>query len=287
MAMVNVGGQEYYINKILKNNWNKIRAGNLKRLNEDRVYIVDGRERSGKSTFTAKNAAYIDPTILNDVSRITYSVEETLEAIRKTESDENNTKVIWWDEAFRGLSSKGALSKLNKRLVQALMEMGEKNLVLFIVSPSFFLLEMYAAILRSNTLFHIVKDKKSNKRFYRAFNYNQKAMLYNLGIRKGWSYNISIPKKNKDWFDDTWPGGEEFRNKYLQKKRRAISSMDEKDPKEKYTKEDEKYFIKKFIKNWKEKQLKIQQKQLSLMFDIAPNTLRAYKSEFETKNTEK
>lgn len=287
MAIVDVGGEEYYINKKLKNNWDKIKNGKLKKKGEDRVYIVDGRERSGKSTFAAQQAAYIDPTIIKNPARITYSVEETLKAIRETESDEKITKVIWWDEAFRGLSSKSAISKANKRLVQALMEMGEKNLVLFIVSPSFFLLEMYAAILRSNTLFHIIKDKKTSKRFFRAFDYNRKAILYQKGIKKGWSYNIKIPKSNKDWFFDKWPGGEEFKQRYLSKKRKAIRSADDEDKSQKYTFEDKRYFIMEFIRNWHNKGLKIQQKQIAEGFGIAPQTFIRYKAQVLTNNTEK
>jgi hypothetical protein len=40
------------------------------------------------------------------------------------------------------------------------MEMGQNNLVVFIVLPTIFLLEMYPAVLRSEALFHIYKNKK-------------------------------------------------------------------------------------------------------------------------------
>lgn len=212
MVVVEVCGQSYAINKHIKKNWDKIKDGKLAKMDEDRIYVVDGRERSGKSTFTFQQAAYIDPTIITDYKeRVTYSAQQTLDAIRNTRSDNKHTKVIIWDEAFRGLSSSSGLSKENKTVVQCLMEMGQHNLVLFIVSPSFFLLNKYSAMMRSNTLFHIIKNK-SGRRYYRVFNFNQKALLYNIGLKRGWSYNV--PTKFKDGFSGKFPGGDKFKNNY-------------------------------------------------------------------------
>lgn len=225
MVVITRGGESYYLPKILKERWDRIHKGKLKKIDEDRVYVVDGRERTGKSVFALQQAAYIDPTIIEDMTRITYSSKETLDAIRKTNSNKGETKVIIWDEAFRGLSSKAALSRENKMVTQALMEMGQKNLVLFIVSPSYFLLDFYAAVLRSNCLFHIVKDKKSNRRYFRVFNYKQKAKLYQTGVRKGWGYNMAT--KYKDNFSNKYPGGKEFEKKYRDKKAMSIKREDD------------------------------------------------------------
>jgi len=233
MVVVSIKGESYYMNPRLKEKWDKIKDGKLHKKDEDRVYIVDGRERVGKSVFTLQQAAYIDPTIIDDYKeRITFTSEETLEAIRKTKSDKTHTKAIIFDEAFRGLSSKSALSKTNKKLVQSMMEMGQNNIVLFIVSPSFFLLEMYPAVLRSNALFHIMKKKKGNARSFRAFNYQKKATLYRYGIKKGWGYNVRT--KLKDNFSNKYPGGKEFEKKYRHIKSLSLREMgkDEKDKKE-------------------------------------------------------
>lgn len=97
-----------------------------------------------------------------------------------------------FDEAFRGLSSKASQSKVNKAIVQALMEVGQKNLIVFIVLPTFFLLEIYAAVLRSNCLFHIYKSKDPEKKWraFRIYNYGQKSLLWNVGRKKGFSYKF-------------------------------------------------------------------------------------------------
>ena len=134
-----------------------------------------------------QQAKYINPNF--SIQDICYSPDQFLERLRNAPKG----SVIVFDEAFRGLSSKGSQSKINKKIVQAMMEMGQRNLVIFIVLPTFFLLEMYAAVLRSHALFHVFKDKKGLRRV-RIYNYQKKSLLYNTGKKKGFSY--SFPKSN-------------------------------------------------------------------------------------------
>lgn len=274
MGSVVAGNTSYHLNDNLIKKWDKIKDGKLKKIDEDRVYVADGRERTGKSLFVIQNAAYVDETILEDekngkalpripvegisswevdspwrreamkrykegslLPRITFSSKETLNAITKSKSNDSITRVIIFDEAFRGMSSKGALSSENKDLTTALMEMGQNNMVLWIVSPSFFLLELYPAILRSNALFHVKKEKKkkgkntTRKRIVRIFNYRKKAILYQLGLRKGWGYNIAT--KQRVNFYNVYPGGKDFEWRYRLKKRLSLRDGQEKDKKKK------------------------------------------------------
>jgi hypothetical protein len=173
---------EYPIHKKLVNLWNSLRGEKLIKNDEDRVYIVDGRERSGKSVFAIQQAAYLDPKF--SVDQICFTPEDFVEKIRTCEKG----RVIVFDEAFRGLSSAASRSKVNQKIKQAMMEMGQKNLIIFIVLPSFFLLDIYAAMLRSNSLFHVYRNKKGKRGFFKAYNYKKKAQLYQTGLKKGWSY---------------------------------------------------------------------------------------------------
>jgi len=91
MTVVNVHGVEYGIATQLWKSWNTIKDGGLKKMDSDRVYIVDGRERSGKSVFAIQQACYIDPTLVGDLSRICFTAEEFLDAIKKT--DIRNCKI--------------------------------------------------------------------------------------------------------------------------------------------------------------------------------------------------
>jgi hypothetical protein len=215
----------YYISKILSEKWDKLRNGELQKKDEDRVYLVDGRERVGKSLFTFQQAKYLDPTF--NIKRICFTPEEFLDQIRNAPQG----SCVVFDEAFRGLSSKATQSKVNKKVVQAMMEVGQRNLIIFIVLPTFFLLELYAAVLRSNALFHIYKDKNGRRRF-RLYNFQAKSLLYRNGKKKGFDY--SWPRvKLRDRFYGVWPIDEE---KYKKKK---LSSLKEFETEEELSKSQE------------------------------------------------
>lgn len=219
MTVVEYDGEAYFIDKRLAQTWDKIRLGKLCRIDSDRVFIVDGRERSGKSVFARQQACYIDPSLVKDMSRVCFTADEFLDAIKKTDSTKTETKCIIFDEAFRGLASRSAMSKTNKKIIQALMEVGQKNLTLFIVLPSFFMLDIYPAMLRSNALFHIKQDKRGRRVFY-CYSYKKKGKLYQAGLRKGWNY--VIPTRFKSTFPKKFPGGDEMEKLYRQKKYKSL-----------------------------------------------------------------
>lgn len=234
MAVVEVAGTSYHIDDRMKKLWDRLKDGYMVKHDEDRWYITDGREGSGKSLYTIQQAAYIDPSIVTDLSRICFSAEEFLSAVRKAQPG----SVVIFDEAFRGLSSRAALSKVNRRIIQTLMEVRQKNLIVFIVSPSIFLLEKYLAIVRSNALFHIVKNKKHNYRTFRVFNHKKKAKLYLLGLTKGWEYGVKTKFRGK--FFGKWPGGDVFEKAYREKK---LKSLVESESEGDEPAEDNKYMI--------------------------------------------
>lgn len=234
MVVVEVKGKTYHMGDGLKRKWDNLKGGRLKKYDEDRFYITDGHEGAGKSLFTIQQAAFIDPTILEDegekiLPRICFSVEEFLDAVRNTRSTKTETKCVIFDEAFRGMSSKASLSKINKKLNEALMEVRQNNLVVFLVSPSFYLLEFYPAVLRSKALFHVVKSKGKTDRYVRIFNYRKKAKLYEIGVRKGWGYPLRTKLKVR--FFNVYPGGEDFERRYRKKKRDSFKEEDKNEEK--------------------------------------------------------
>lgn len=223
--LVERGGTSYHIDDALIKRWDKIKDGRLAKIDEDRVYIVDGYERSGKSLWTIQQAAYIDESILfgENLPHIAFTPEELLEAIRKTKSTPNHTRVVIFDEAFRGLSNRASLSKTNRIIIQALMEMGQSNLVLFIVLPSFFMLDRYPAIIRSKALFHIQKANNSRQRSWQVYSFVQKMMLFQRGMKKGWLYDQR--KQNKGRFFNKYPGGDDFEARYRKKKYQSLYTL--------------------------------------------------------------
>jgi len=245
----------YAISHHLRPKWDSLKDGGLIKQDDDKVYIVDGRERSGKSTFTFQQAKYLDPTF--NVDRVCFTPEEFLKQIREAPSG----SCVIFDEAFRGLSSKGSQSKINKMIVQAMMEMGQRNLIIFIVLPTFFLLELYAAVLRSNALFHVYKDKKG-KRVYKTYNYQKKSVLYNYGKKKGFSYTvpkISVKATGGKFFNIYSINEKAYRKKKLE----SLESMDS------YAKEE------------KESRFKIQRDiLLTEFYDTAKKDLKMKQNEF-------
>lgn len=218
MAIVN----DYHVNDRLLKYWEFNSLHRMKKKDNDKVFIVDGRERLGKSWFTIQQACVIEPSLLECpeklVSRICFTPEEFRDTVKNTKNG-----VIIFDEAFRGLASRSTMSRTNKALIQILMEMGQNNNIVFIVLPSFFMLDIYPAMLRSDGLFHIYEDPKSGKRMWKFYNKRDKNKLYQAGIKKGWSYIIN--SRIKGQFYGKFPSGDVFREAYLKKKKDALHGM--------------------------------------------------------------
>lgn len=227
MAIHEFNGMHYHIDDKLIKFWSKCSLKILKRTNSDRVFIVDGRERVGKSTWAFQQGCYLDESLKDQatfLSRICFSPEEFDKAVRNTRNG-----VIFFDEAFRGFSSRAALSKTNKKLIATLMEMGQNNNIVFIILPSFFMLDIYPAMLRSNNLFNIYLDKKTNKRTFRGYNYKDKNKTYQIGTKRGWSYPFDTRFKGRFYNNannDKFPGGHEWFEAYQKKKSSALHNME-------------------------------------------------------------
>jgi len=231
MVIVEAAGESYHVDRLLWKNWEKINHGRLAKEDDDRVFVVDGRERTGKSVFAMQQAGAIDPKMFEEMleskelTQICFTGEETLKAIRNTKSDKSRTRVVIFDEAFRGLASTSVLSKTNRMIVQALMEMGQNNIVLFIVLPSFFLLDRYPAALRSNALFHLTKAKgKIKRRKFYVYNFEKKAALFRT--ERKWAYSYPIHTRAHGAFFNKYPGGKEFEALYRRKKMKAFREIE-------------------------------------------------------------
>lgn len=182
----NPNGGYYYMDNRLNTELDKqIKAVNVK--DKDRVFIVDGAEGSGKSVFAQQLAAKVDPSFTID--RIVFTPQDFIKAIKNGKRGQ----AIVFDEAFTGMSSRTALSKMNNLILRLMMEMRQKNLIVFIVMPSFFLLERYQAIFRSTGLFHIY-TKNGKRGFFVYFNKRKKLLLY-LNGKHTFSYSgKNIPR---------------------------------------------------------------------------------------------
>lgn len=184
--------KKIYIDGWLKKKLDTIVKPAMHKKKEDFVMIIDGRERSGKSTLAQQAAAYVDPTLIGDLSRVCLDPIE----FRNKVSSSKKVAIIF-DEAHRGMGSKRALSEINQILTSLTMEMGVRNLFVILVLPTFFELEKYPAISRARVLLHVYK-RRGQKGFWRAIGSKDKQKLYLKG-KKEYNYNI-VRSKNRGRF---------------------------------------------------------------------------------------
>ncbi len=154
--------------KVIKKDW-------------DMIFCVDGYEGSGKSVLAQQCAYYCDNTI--DIDRITFTPQEFIDAINKA----SKFQAVVYDEAYGGMSSRAAMSEVNRSLMAVLAEIRQKNLFVFIVLPCFFELDKYAAVWRSRALLHVYTGDDFQRGFFSFYSQDRKKSLYVLG-KKFYSY---------------------------------------------------------------------------------------------------
>lgn len=201
----------------------------VKNTDQDRVLVYDGREGVGKSTLAMQHAFQLDNNLCLD--NIVFTSKQFKDAIRTLPKH----RALIWDECFKGLSSKGALSRANKEIITLLQECRQRNLFIFLVLPTFFLLEKYAAIFRSNVLIHAATYKSNpNLRYFKVYNYENKKLLYLQGKAL---YDYSKPKIRHSYrFYGKLPPTIN-KEDYLRKKHEAFKDLDIKDEESKAMKQ--------------------------------------------------
>jgi len=88
------------------------------------------------------------------------------------------------------MSSRAALSEVNRSLMAVLAEIRQKNLFVFIVMPCFFEMDKYAAVWRSRGLFHVYTGDKFERGRVAFYNQSRKKKLYVIG-KKFYNYNAT------------------------------------------------------------------------------------------------
>ena len=182
----------------------------VKKKDVDYVLIVDGEEGSGKSVFAFQKAKVLDPNF--DLNQICFTPQEFVKAIVNAKP----YSCVVFDEAFTGLSSRAALSEVNKLLINLMMEMRQKNLFVIIVMPTIFMLDKYAVLHRAKGLFH-VHLKNGKRGFWRYFNRKRLKKLYFNG-KKFYDYMVQRPR-SFGVFRDQYMINEK---NYRERKRKAL-----------------------------------------------------------------
>ena len=214
---------KYHMNDRLRDNLKEKIVPSLMKKDKDCFICIDGKEGSGKSTLALQIGKYVDPTL--DLSRVVFDGEGFRQAVFKAKKGQ----VVIFDEAFTGLSSRAALSGVNKTLVSLMMQMRQKNLMVIMVLPTFFMLDKYAAVFRAKALIHVYENK-GIRGYFRFYNSKLKKLLYLKG-KKDYSYSSKyVRTRFKGRFYGKFALGDEIEEeKYRIKKEKALEAT-EKDP---------------------------------------------------------
>jgi len=200
------GNQEYYIDGYLKSNLDVIK--DKVKQDWDFVLIIDGIERGGKSVCGMQIGKYLDPTLTID--NIAFDPKQFEEKVKASP----RYKCIIFDEAFSGMASQNYASKINKSLKKMMVEIGQKNLFIILIIPSFFELQRYQAVHRSIALLSIYTGDKLERGYFKFYSKENKARLYFKGRKE---YNYKVTKSNfYGRFTNTYIiNEEEYRNRKL------------------------------------------------------------------------
>jgi len=212
-----------YLDDGLRKNIDTKIIPDLKKKEFDVVFAVTGRERIGKSTFAQTIGGYIAKQLGTnfDMSNICMTPDELQKRIEHSSKNE----VIIFDEAHRGMSSSRSLSEVNNILKNLFMEMGQFNLCVIVILPSYFMLDKYVAIHRTRGLFYIYERGR-----WVYYNEDHKRMLYIKG-KKNMDMNcMKFPSLRGRCYTKT-PLNREL---YIEKKRESFKNSENTGKRNKY-----------------------------------------------------
>ena len=159
--------------------------------NQSCVLIVDGRSGMGKTTLSSQIGLYMSKTFSLD--SIHFTPETFLDALTKTTKGDT----IVFDEAML-LSSRAALSSINRMIVIAMSMIRSKNLCIIFNVNSIFDLDRNLALSRADLLLNCYGDSLTDKgkflAFFKGSDGNDRIKQLYIYGKKYYSY--SSPKSN-------------------------------------------------------------------------------------------
>jgi len=179
----------------------------------DHCIVYSGPERSGKSAHAQQVALNLDPNF--GIDNICFTAEQFLKRVQEAPQ----YSCVIFDEAMTGLSSREAMSKTNRMLIRALAEVGQRNLYIIVILPSFFMLDSYVALHRSRCLIHTWFGSGFARGYFSLFNGDRKRQLYLFG-KKGHNMKAVKPNFSGRFYSGYTVDEEEYRRR----KREALVS---------------------------------------------------------------
>lgn len=254
---------------------------NLQRDKWDAMFIIDGRERSGKSSIAALCGWYLTNgklTADNFASGITDAAEKIERLPEKS--------VLIFDEASTMFGSKDTASKGQKQLIKILDVVGQKNMIFILCLPCFFDLNKTLAVRRSLFLLHI-KAKELETTWKREpfyyFDERRKGTLYRTGKKNYDSYSFPEPNFDGKYYEFVPPFWEEYEQQIKKASlKEVINAAKGRTPAAIKKEENMMYKIGK-LAVWLSKDYQIKQQEMADKLGITQQTLGDYILYYQTK----
>lgn len=171
-----------HVDGVLANQIPRIRKQVIKH-DSDKVIIIDGKEGCGKSVFGMQLAKALDNDF--NIDKMAFDSAEFENLIRNPNRKKGDCILL--DEAFTSANTRATMSGINKAMVAIGTQMRQLNLFVIIILPTFFDLDKYYSIWRSEILIHCYKNKKGQRGNYIIFPFKKKMKLYLKG-KKMYNY---------------------------------------------------------------------------------------------------
>lgn len=163
------------------------------------VVCIQGRERSGKSTISSQMAYILDDTVLGDITRCAFTVNQFKEATNKARSM-GKGHVVMLDEGGNIFNADDSAQRTAKQIKKIIMMNGKYNIIYLICVPSVFDLTPYMRIHRIDWLMSVYKEVRKDdndewefkKGAYACYSYDQKLRMLMLAKHK-YDYSASKP----------------------------------------------------------------------------------------------
>jgi hypothetical protein len=144
---------------------------------------------SAKSTNVMSIAKYLDPTFPGELvgdgttrrrcDRVVFSAGQFTDAIDAAKP----RQAIVFDEAVMGFLAADASTEIQRALIKKMVTIRKKQLYIFVVLPSIFLLRMYMAIFRTRFMLHYYTPDGISRGYFKFYSYETKRRLYITGKR--------------------------------------------------------------------------------------------------------
>jgi len=159
--------------------------------NQSAVVVVDGRSGMGKTTLSLQMASYMSKSF--NIDYIYYTPDKFVAALQVAKKGDT----LVFDEAML-LSSRAALSQINRMIVIAMSMIRSKNLFIIFNVNSIFDLDKNLALSRADLLLHCYGDSLTDKGKFLAFfkGGDGQDRIKDLYINGKKYYSYSHPKSN-------------------------------------------------------------------------------------------